>query len=92
VPQGARARGVSRQDDNFPVFEFSSTTNPIVEDLLTHTSPPPGVLHVPDGPGLGIEFNLGRLERRDSSHAFHGGVARPPRWQAAATACRALES
>ena len=40
------------------IFEFSSTPNPIGDELLTAPlRPVAGVIHVPDGPGLGITFD-----------------------------------
>jgi D-galactarolactone cycloisomerase len=44
------------------IFEFSSTPNPIGDDLLiAPLQPVDGILHVPDGPGLGITFDEDRL-------------------------------
>jgi L-alanine-DL-glutamate epimerase-like enolase superfamily enzyme len=49
---------------NFLLFEFSSTPNPIGEDLLTAPlHPEGGILRVPDGPGLGIAFDEAKLAR-----------------------------
>lgn len=47
---------------NFLIFEFSSTPNPIGDVLLTRPlHPEGGILRVPDGPGLGIEFDEAKL-------------------------------
>ena len=47
---------------NFLIFEFSSTPNPIGDDLLTAPlHPVGGMLTVPDGPGLGITFDEAKL-------------------------------
>jgi L-alanine-DL-glutamate epimerase-like enolase superfamily enzyme len=59
----AAAAHLAAASENFLVFEFPSTPNPIGEALLTAPlHPHHGFLNVPDGPGLGIEFDLARLE------------------------------
>jgi L-alanine-DL-glutamate epimerase-like enolase superfamily enzyme len=60
----AAAAHLAAASANFLIFEFSSTPNPIGEDLLTHSlHPQGGILRVPDGPGLGIEFDEDRLRQ-----------------------------
>jgi len=64
----AAAAHLAAASANFLIFEFSSTPNPIGDGLLTaRLRPEHGVLHVPDGPGLGITFDEARL------HAHIGG-------------------
>jgi L-alanine-DL-glutamate epimerase-like enolase superfamily enzyme len=59
----AAAAHLAAASANFLIFEFSSTPNPIGDCLLTHPlHPESGVLRVPDGPGLGIEFDPQRLQ------------------------------
>ena len=59
----AAAAHLAAASANFLIFEFSSTTNPIGDQLLTAPlHPERGVLTVPDGPGLGIEFDEARLQ------------------------------
>jgi L-alanine-DL-glutamate epimerase-like enolase superfamily enzyme len=49
---------------NFLIFEFSSTPNPIGDNLLTRPlRPEHGILRVPDGPGLGIELDEEQLKQ-----------------------------
>jgi len=58
----AAAAHLAAASANFLVFEFSSTPNPIGDCLLTQPLRPEcGVLRVPDGPGLGIEFDTDKL-------------------------------
>jgi L-alanine-DL-glutamate epimerase-like enolase superfamily enzyme len=58
----AAAAHLAAASANFLVFEFSSTPNPIGEDLLTAPlHPEGGFLQVPDGPGLGIDFDEEKL-------------------------------
>ena len=58
----AAAAHLAAASPNFLIFEFSSTPNPIGDDLLTAPlHPVGGVLTVPDGPGLGIEFDEAKL-------------------------------
>ena len=58
----AAAAHLAAASANFLIFEFSSTPNPIGDGLLTAPlHPVGGVLHVPDGPGLGITFDEDRL-------------------------------
>jgi L-alanine-DL-glutamate epimerase-like enolase superfamily enzyme len=58
----AAAAHLAAASANFLIFEFSSTPNPIGDELLTaQLHPVAGVLHVPDGPGLGITFDESRL-------------------------------
>jgi D-galactarolactone cycloisomerase len=58
----AAAAHLAAASANFLIFEFSSTPNPIGEDLLTTPlHPVGGRLRVPDGPGLGITFDEHRL-------------------------------
>jgi L-alanine-DL-glutamate epimerase-like enolase superfamily enzyme len=60
----AAAAHLAAASANFLIFEFSSTPNPIGEDLLTRPlHPEGGILQVPDGPGLGIEFDEARLKQ-----------------------------
>jgi L-alanine-DL-glutamate epimerase-like enolase superfamily enzyme len=59
----AAAAHLAAASANFLVFEFSSTPNPIGEDLLTAPlHPEGGYLRVPAGPGLGITFDEARLQ------------------------------
>jgi L-alanine-DL-glutamate epimerase-like enolase superfamily enzyme len=54
----AAAAHLAAASANFLIFEFSSTPNPIGENLLTGPlHPEAGRLRVPDGPGLGITFD-----------------------------------
>jgi L-alanine-DL-glutamate epimerase-like enolase superfamily enzyme len=58
----AAAAHLAAASPNFLIFEFSSTANPIGEELLTAPlHPVAGRLKVPEGPGLGITFDEGRL-------------------------------
>jgi D-galactarolactone cycloisomerase len=58
----AAAAHLAAASANFLIFEFSSTPNPIGDELLTAPlQPAAGVLRVPDGPGLGITFDEARL-------------------------------
>jgi L-alanine-DL-glutamate epimerase-like enolase superfamily enzyme len=58
----AAAAHLAAASANFLVFEFSSTPNPIGDDLLTALlHPEGGFLQVPGGPGLGIEFDDAKL-------------------------------
>ncbi len=58
----AAAAHLAAASANFLVFEFSSTPNPIGEGLLTAPlHPESGYLQVPDGPGLGIDFDEEKL-------------------------------
>ena len=60
----AAAAHLAAASANFQIFEFSSTPNPLGDALLTAPlRPENGVLHVPDGPGLGITFDEAKLER-----------------------------
>lgn len=60
----AAAAHLAAASPNFLIFEFSSTPNPIGDDLLTAPlRPAQGVLAVPSGPGLGINFDEERLAR-----------------------------
>jgi D-galactarolactone cycloisomerase len=59
----AAAAHLAAASANFLIFEFSSTPNPIGDRLLTAPlHPVGGVLRVPDGPGLGIQFDETRLQ------------------------------
>src|SRR5262249_5681634 len=59
----AAAAHLAAASANFLIFEFSSTPNPIGEDLLTMPlHPERGWLRVPDAPGLGIAFDEDRLQ------------------------------
>ena len=54
----AAAAHLAAASANFLIFEFSSTPNPIGDNLLTTPlHPESGRLRVPDGPGLGITFD-----------------------------------
>ncbi len=58
----AAAAHLAASSGNFLIFEFPSSPNPIGDTLLTrHLRPKAGVIKVPDGPGLGIEFDADRL-------------------------------
>jgi len=58
----AAAAHLAAASANFLIFEFSSTPNPIGDVLLTRPlQPEGGILRVPDGPGLGIEFDEAKL-------------------------------
>jgi glucarate dehydratase len=58
----AAAAHLAAASANFLVFEYSSTPNPLGEDLLTAPlHPEGGYLQVPTGPGLGITFDEERL-------------------------------
>jgi L-alanine-DL-glutamate epimerase-like enolase superfamily enzyme len=60
----AAAAHLAAASANFLVFEFSSTPNPIGDDLLTEPlRPSGGFISVPGGVGLGIEFDPERLSR-----------------------------
>ncbi len=58
----AAAAHLAAASANFLICEFSSTPNPIGDDLLTAPlHPEGGILRVPDGPGLGITFDEAKL-------------------------------
>jgi L-alanine-DL-glutamate epimerase-like enolase superfamily enzyme len=58
----AAAAHLAAASGNFLIFEFPSSPNPIGDTLLTRPlRPEKGALMVPDGPGLGIEFDEDRL-------------------------------
>jgi D-galactarolactone cycloisomerase len=58
----AAAAHLAAASANCLILEFSSTPNPIGEDLLTRPlHPVGGALQLPDGPGLGIDFDEDRL-------------------------------
>jgi|SRR5665811_109184 len=58
----AAAAHLAAASGNFLIFEFSSTPNPIGDVLLQSSlHPKGGVLHVPEGPGLGVTFDEDRL-------------------------------
>ena len=58
----AAAAHLAAASANFLIFEFSSTPNPIGDVLLTRPlHPEGGILRVPDGPGLGVEFDEAKL-------------------------------
>ena len=60
----AAAAHLAAASANFLIFEFSSTPNPIGENLLTRPlHPDGGILRVPDGPGLGIDFDEQKLQQ-----------------------------
>ena len=60
----AAAAHLAAASANFLIFEFSSSSNPLGDELLTSPlRPRGGTLQVPDGPGLGIEFDEARLQR-----------------------------
>jgi L-alanine-DL-glutamate epimerase-like enolase superfamily enzyme len=66
----AAAAHLAAASANFLIFEFSSTPNPIGDQLLTAPLQPEcGTLRVPDGPGLGITFDEARLR----SHILERG-------------------
>jgi L-alanine-DL-glutamate epimerase-like enolase superfamily enzyme len=59
----AAAAHLAAASANFLIYEFSSTPNPIGDELLTAPlHPVEGFLEVPDGPGLGITFDEQKLE------------------------------
>ena len=58
----AAAAQLAASSPNFLIFEFPGSPNPLGDDLLTAPlHPENGVLRVPDGPGLGIEFDEAKL-------------------------------
>lgn len=58
----AAAAHLAAASPNFMIFEFPSTPNSLGDALLiSPLRPVGGVLSVPDGPGLGIEFDESRL-------------------------------
>jgi L-alanine-DL-glutamate epimerase-like enolase superfamily enzyme len=58
----AAAAHLAAASANFMIFEWSSTPNPLGDDLLlAPLRPVDGVLQVPSGPGLGITFDDDRL-------------------------------
>jgi L-alanine-DL-glutamate epimerase-like enolase superfamily enzyme len=60
----AAAAHLAAASANFLILEFSSTPNPIGDVLLTAPlRPERGILRVPDGPGLGIEFDERKLQQ-----------------------------
>jgi L-alanine-DL-glutamate epimerase-like enolase superfamily enzyme len=60
----AAAAHLAAASANFLIFEFSSTPNPIGDNLLTAPlRPEGGILRVPDSPGLGIEFDAAAFRR-----------------------------
>lgn len=60
----AAAAHLAAASSNFLIFEFPSTPNPIGDCLLTSPlRPQGGMLTVPAGPGLGIEFDEDQFER-----------------------------
>ncbi|MGH2533148.1 MAG: mandelate racemase/muconate lactonizing enzyme family protein [Thermomicrobiales bacterium] len=60
----AAAAHLAAASANFLIFEFSSSPNPIGDNLLTAPlHPEDGILRVPDGPGLGITFDKAALRR-----------------------------
>jgi L-alanine-DL-glutamate epimerase-like enolase superfamily enzyme len=60
----AAAAHLAAASANFLIFEHSGTPNPIGDTLLTHPlRPKGGILRVPDGPGLGIDFDEARLQQ-----------------------------
>ncbi len=64
----AAAAHLAAASANFLIFEFSSTPNPIGDTLLkSPLHPIGGELRVPDGPGLGIEFDEDRLQEHLST-------------------------
>jgi L-alanine-DL-glutamate epimerase-like enolase superfamily enzyme len=59
----AAAAHLAAASANFLIYEFSSTPNPIGDELLTSPlHPVNGFLQVPEGPGLGITFDEQKLE------------------------------
>lgn len=70
----AAAAHLAAASANFLVFEFSSTPNPLGDDLLTAPlRPVGGFLRVPEGPGLGIVFDEVRLR----AHLLDAPAGRP---------------
>ena len=66
----AAAAHLAAASPNFLVIEFPSTPNPIGDNLLhAPFHPEGGFLRVPDGPGLGIEFDEARLASHVVSRA-----------------------
>jgi L-alanine-DL-glutamate epimerase-like enolase superfamily enzyme len=71
----AAAAHLAAASPNFLIYEFSSTPNPLGDGLLTAPlNPEGGMLQVPDGPGLGIEFDLVKLAEYLEPGALEGGA------------------
>jgi L-alanine-DL-glutamate epimerase-like enolase superfamily enzyme len=69
----AAAAHLAAASPNFLIYEFSSTPNPLGDGLLTAPlHPEGGMLQVPDGPGLGIEFDLVKLAEYLEPGALEG--------------------
>ncbi|VGO19496.1 mandelate racemase/muconate lactonizing enzyme family protein [Pontiella sulfatireligans] len=50
--------------ENSPMIEYDKNVNPLRDSLLTETfSVNDGFVHIPDGPGLGVEINMSVLEK-----------------------------
>jgi L-alanine-DL-glutamate epimerase-like enolase superfamily enzyme len=71
----AAAAHLAAASPNFLIFEFPSTPNPIGDALLESSlHPVDGVLHVPEGPGLGIAFDERRLAEHIVLHDAKAGA------------------
>lgn len=71
----AAAAHLAAASPNFLIYEFPSTPNPLGDDLLTAPlHPEGGMLRVPDGPGLGIEFDMAKLAEHLEPGALDGGA------------------
>ncbi len=71
----AAAAHLAAASPNFLIYEFPSTPNPLGDDLLTAPlHPEGGMLRVPEGPGLGIEFDMAKLAEHLEPGALDGGA------------------
>jgi len=51
-----------RRQPELPIFEYDKSFNPLRSELFDPKPGEDGHIAIPDGPGLGIEIDLGRLE------------------------------